>query len=130
MSLPTDRSGVLLEDCAIEIGDGDAEIGGDGDAKATSPEAVSFRCNRDGCGSGCGQNCPGGVFGERPVMAGADAEDIITEGRNLQSRIGGRGLYAIGKRFELGLRCLRGCLKSGEEDDGYNAANRVHKVNR
>jgi hypothetical protein len=89
VAAPLDGSGVLLEDGSVEVGDGEAEVGGEGDAEGFGFEAIGGRRDCDGGGAGFGKDGPGGVFGKLAGVTGADAEDVVSEGGDLED--GGAG---------------------------------------
>ena len=86
---PLDGAGVLLEDGSAEVGDGEAEVGGEGDAEGGGLKAGGGGRYLDGGGAGFREDGPGGVFGELAGVGGADAEDVVAEGGDLED--GGSG---------------------------------------
>lgn len=80
LGVPVDREGVGLEDVAGEVGDGEAEIRGDGYAECGGAEAGGLRCDGAGGGAAGGKDSPGGVFRRMVVGVEADAENVGAEG--------------------------------------------------
>ena len=75
-------------------------------------EAVVFGRDFDGGFAGFGEDGPGGVLGEAAFVAGADAEDVVAEGGDLEDGGAGGEFDSVGEGFELG---RAGGLSGGRE---------------
>ena len=118
MAVPIGGGGVLLQDVAFGIADGELEALVDGDAEGGGAEAVVFGGDGGAAGAGVGEHGPGGVLGGGCAAPHADAEDVVAEGGDFERDTVGLGGEAVG----VGRQALRPCRRSMQEYSRYRNA--------
>ena len=113
-AVPEHGRGVLLQDVARGVADGQLELAVHGDAERGGVEAVVVGGDGGAAGPGAGQHGPRGVLGFRSPAPHADAQDVVAERGELERGAVRFGDEAVRVGRDLLGRC-GGCREDGAD---------------